>query len=93
MAADKCVGPTNYLVLLGLEIDNVAMMVRVPVHKRVELVSLLQKIIYRKLVTLKQLQSLLGNSNFVTKSITPGRAIVRRMHNATIGKISPHHFI
>lgn len=92
MAADKCVGPTNYLVLLGLEIDNVAMMVRVPVHKRVELVLLLQKIIYRKSVTLKQLQSLLGNSNFVTKSITPGRAIVRRMHN-TIGKISPHHFI
>lgn len=80
MAADKCVGPTNYLVLLGLEIDNVAMMVRVPVHKRVELVLLLQKIIYRKSVTLKQLQSLLGNSNFVTKSITPGRAIVRRMH-------------
>lgn len=89
----KSVGPTNNLVFLGFEIDTVAMMVRVPVQKRVELVSLLQKFIDRKSITLKQLQSLLGKLNFVTKAIAPGRAFVRRMHNATIGIINPHHFI
>lgn len=93
LAEDKSVGPTNNLVFLGLEIDTVAMMVIVPVHKRVELVSLLQKFIDRKSITPKQLQSLLGKLNFVTKAITPGRAFVRRMHNATIGIINPHHFI
>lgn len=31
LAEDKYVGPTNNLVFLGLEIDTVAMMVRVPV--------------------------------------------------------------
>lgn len=93
LAEDKSVGPTNNLVFLGLEIDTVAMMVRVPVQKRVELVSLLQKFIARRSITLKQLQSLLGKLNFVTKAIAPGRAFVRRMHNATIGIINPHHFI
>lgn len=89
LAEDKSVGPTNNLVFVGLEIDTVAIMVRVPVYKRVELVSLLQKFIDRKSITLKQLQSMLGKLNFVTKAITPGRAFVRRIHNATIGIINP----
>lgn len=55
LAEDKSVGSTNDLVFLGLEIDTVAMMVKV--HKRVELVSLHQKFIDRKSNTLKQLQS------------------------------------
>lgn len=93
MAEDKSVGPTNNLVFLGLEIDTVAMMVRGPVHKRVELVSLLQKFIDRISIALKQPQSLLGKLNSVTKAITKGRAFVRRMHNATIGIINPHHVI
>lgn len=69
------------------------MMVRVPVHNSNKLVSLLQKFIDRESITLKELQSLLGKLNFVTKAIVPGRAFVRRMHNAIIGIINPHHFI
>lgn len=93
LAEDKSVGSTNNLVFLGLEIDTVALMVRVPVQKRVELVSLLQKFIDRKPITIKQLQSSLSMLNFATKAIAPGRAFVRRMHNATIDIINPHHFI
>lgn len=55
LVEDKSVGLTNNLVFLGLEIDSVAMMVRVPVHKRSVLVSLLHKFKHRKSITLKQL--------------------------------------
>lgn len=93
LAEDKSVGPTTCLTFLGLEIDTIEMLVRIPHPKCVELLNLLQDLLLIKKVTLKQLQSILGKLNFFTRAIRPGRAFVRRLYDATIGVVKPHHYI
>lgn len=93
LAEDKTVGPTTCLTFLGLEIDTIEMLVRVPYPKCVELQNLLKQLFPLKKVTLKQLQSVLGKLNFFTRAIRPGRAFVRRLYDATIGVTQPHHYL
>lgn len=93
LAEDKTVGPTTCLTFLGLEIDTIEMLVRVPHPKCVELQNLLKQLSPLKKVTLKQLQSVLGKLNFFTRAIRPGRAFVRRLYDATIGVTEPHHYL
>ena len=64
LAEDKSFGPTYKLVFLGLEIDTVSQMVRVPEVKSAELSTLLQEMLGKKRVTLRQLQFLLGQLIF-----------------------------
>ena len=90
---DKSFSPTYKLVFLGLEIDTVSQMFTVPEVKSGELSTSIQEILEKKRVTLRQLQFLLGKLNIFTKAIIPGRAFVRRMHDATLGACKPHHFI
>ena len=60
LAKDISFGPTYKLVFLGLEIDTVSQMDRVPEVKSAELSTLLQEMIGKKRVTVRQIQSLLG---------------------------------
>ena len=69
LAEDKTFDPTYKLVFLELEIDAVSQTVRVPEVKSAELSTLLQEMLRKKRVTLRQLQSLLGKLNFFTKAL------------------------
>ena len=93
LTVDNSFGPTYKFVFLRLEIDTVSQLFRVPEVKSGELSTSIQEILEKKRVTLRQLQSLLGKLNIFTKAIVPGRAFVRRMHDATLGVCKPHHFI
>ena len=84
--------PTFKLVFLGLEIDTISQMGRVPEVKSAPLSTLLQEMLGQKRVTLRQIHSLLGKLHFFTKAIVPGRAFVKRMHDATL-ECKQHHFI
>ena len=64
MAEDKSLGPTNKLVFLGLEIDTISQMGRVPDVKSAELSTLIQEMLRKKRVTLRQIHSLLGKLHF-----------------------------
>ncbi|XP_041368574.1 uncharacterized protein LOC121382952 [Gigantopelta aegis] len=93
IANEKTVGPVTTLTFLGLEIDTINRIVRIPANKIVALVSLLQKLITLKKVTLKDLQSLVGALSFFCKAIRAGRAFIRRFYDAMIGVKQSHHFI
>jgi hypothetical protein len=93
LADDKSVGPTTCLTFLGLDIDTVQMLVKIPDPKLLELKALIEDFKGKKKTTLKQLQSLLGKLNFFTRAILPGRAFVRRLCDATIGVKKPRHHI
>lgn len=92
MVEDKSVVSTNNLVFLGLETNNVAMIVKVPVLRRFKLLSSSQKFTDRKLITLKQLESFLNKLVFVIKTIATEMAFKRIMHHATICMVNQKVF-
>lgn len=92
MVEDKSVVSPNNLVFFGLETNNVAVIVKVPMLRRFKLLSLSQKFTDRKSITLKQLESFLNKLIFVIKTIGTERAFRRIMHHATICMVNPKDF-
>ncbi|VDI81167.1 Hypothetical predicted protein [Mytilus galloprovincialis] len=93
LANEKTEGPTTLIEYLGLTIDTVNMLVKIP-HKKVEeLLDRIIKLSAMKKVTLKELQSICGSLAFCTKALPAGRAFSCRLYS-TMGKVSkPFHFI
>lgn len=79
------------LIFLGIEIDTVEMIMKLPIEKIHEIRLKITEVMKLKKATLKQLQSLLGLLNFACRVIAPGRAFCRRLTDATIGLTKPHH--
>ena len=93
VAEDKTVEPTEILTFLGIEFDTLAMELRLPNEKLVELKHTLELFVQSKKVTLRQLQSLIGLLNFACQVVSPGRAFCRRLIDATCNIRKPHHRI
>ena len=93
IAADKTVWPCTTIVYLGLEIDSVEMVVRMPKAKVEEIVAQIHLVIQERKVTLHVMQRLIGLLNFATRVIIPGRPFLRRLINATRGLTKPYHHL
>jgi hypothetical protein len=91
IADDKTVEPTTCLTFLGIELDTVAMQMRLPQDKLTELRDRLQAVLQVKKLTLREMQSLIGLLNFVCQVVSPGRAFIRRLIDATLGIKKPRH--
>lgn len=91
LAEDKTVGPTTCLTFLGLEINTIEMLFRERHPKYVELINHLKQMFTLKRVTLKQLQSVVEKIYIFRRAIWSALAFVRRLYDATIGVIQPHH--
>jgi hypothetical protein len=89
IAVDKTVYPTEVLVFLGLELDTINMVVRIPLEKIQELKELIASISSAVKIKLAKLQSLIGSLNFACRAIVPGRAFSRRLIDATRGVTNP----
>ena len=93
VAADKSVGPTTNLVFVGLVIDTVNMLVRIPLYKLEELTQYLKMLRVSNKISLLELQALCGKSNFVCRAVYPGRPFIWRFHEATYKLKKLHHRI
>ncbi|KAM9330484.1 uncharacterized protein PAF06_014162 [Gastrophryne carolinensis] len=93
VAHDKTEGPATVMKFLGIEIDTVGRVCRLPRDKIEDLVGGLEGALGVKKVTLVQLQSLLGKLNFACRVLPMGRVFTRRLSLATAGVREPHHFI
>ena len=95
IAIDKVEGPATNIKFLGLEIDTLEMLVKIPSDKLIDLKKVINDFIGKKQkkVTLRQLQSLIGKLNFACRAIVPGRAFCRRLIDATMGIKHPLHRI
>jgi hypothetical protein len=93
VAQEKTVGPVQIIVFLGLEIDSIEMVVRIPLSKLQELKKIIEEAMPKKKITLKALQSITGLLNFCLRAIPPGRAFCRRFYEAMSVASKPHHFI
>ena len=89
----KTVPPSTCVVVHGIELDTVVMQARLPQDKLTAIQALLDSLVHRRRITLRELQSAVGLLNFACKVIVPGRPFLRRMINLTIGVTEPHHHI
>ena len=76
---DKCVGPATRLVVLGIELDSVAMCARLPEDKLLALRELIISWRSRWCSSRSQLESLIGHLHHAAKVVWPGRSFIRRM--------------
>lgn len=93
LSAEKTQGPTTVLSFLGIEIDTVNMVFRLPQDKLHKLSELIRGFCSVKRVTLRQMQSLLGLLVFACRIMPMGRVFSRRLSLATKGAIRPEHHI
>ena len=73
LAEEKTEGPVSSLVFLGLEIDAHQQVIRIPFDKLAKLRALIGQSCLAKKLTLRELQSVIGNLSFVCKAVPPGR--------------------
>ena len=93
IALDKTEGPKTSIVYLGLEIDSVEMVVRMPMPKVQEIISKIRFVRAQKKITLQRMQQLIGVLNFATRVVVPGRPFLRRLINSTCGLTKPFHHL
>eukprot|EP00731_Ephydatia_muelleri_P033273 Em0027g21a len=79
LAEHKTAGPTATLVFLGVSVDSVSLMLRLPEDKLSELRGIIQTWLGRKVTTVRELQSLVGKLENACKVVRPGRSFLRRM--------------
>ena len=83
------------LTFLGLLIDSENQVVAVPVEKIEKALKLIEEILSKEKMTLKQLQKICGFLNFLGRAVVPGRAFTRRLYMSMKGyaNLKPHHHI
>ena len=79
LAPEKVIGPLQIITYLGIEIDSVECVVRLPKGKFDDLRSSLEYWQGRKKCTKKELLSLIGSLSFACKVVKCGRIFLRRL--------------
>ncbi|CAC5357929.1 unnamed protein product [Mytilus coruscus] len=90
---EKTLGPSCIMTFLGLEIDTLEMVIRIPQDKLTEVKGKLELTVKKRKIILRDLQSLVGSLNFFAKVNPSVRAFNRRFCDAMCGIQRPNHFI
>ena len=83
--AETCV------IFLGILLNSRTLTLSIPIEKQRKALNLLNEILSKKKVTIKQLQVLMGYLNFLTKAIVPGRTFTRRLYSKFAAKEMDRH--
>ena len=75
----KCVEPTPVLTVLGIELDSLAQVARLPADKLQVLRDLICSWLPRKWCFRRELESLIGHLHHAAKVVWPGRTFLRLM--------------
>ncbi len=79
IAWDKVVGPTRQITFLGIHICSQTMTVTLPHDKLMHFRSLIATALRKRALSKKQLQSLIGKLNWITRCVYGGRTFLRRL--------------
>ena len=90
VASEKVEGPATCLEILGIEIDTVAMEIRLPVSK---LAGFIREWRDRKVGKKPEVQSLVGHLCHACRVVRPGRRFLRGMFHALSCARRPHHYV
>lgn len=81
VAPEKTCEPAQRILFLGMELDSVNQIIRIPEDKRFKAMNALDNVISSRKVTVLELQQLAGLLNFLGRAIVPGRAFTRRIYS------------
>ena len=93
VALDKLEGPSQVISYLGIEIDSINSVIRLPDDKLFELRTMITTWLNRKKCTKRELLSLIGSLSFACKVIRPGRIFLRRLIDLSTSVSKLHHHI
>ena len=79
ISVGKSLGPSTVMLYLGIELDTVLMQARISKERKEKVLQELRRVCSASVVTLKQLESLLGRLIFVSYVVQPGRSFVSRI--------------
>ena len=80
VSPDKSEGPTQLIEFLGLMIETIDMVVRIPRAKMQDITLILINIIQKHKATAAELESLAGKLNFIAKVVLVGKSFTKRMY-------------
>ena len=91
ISPEKAVGPVQVIQFLGLTIDTIGMVIKVPEDKRVDILTILTKIIQKRRATSLSLQSLAGRLNFLCKAVPASRPFIKNVYQGFTGVPQHQH--
>ena len=78
---EKSCAPSTRMVFLGIEVDTILLLLRIPAEKWAEIQLALKNWANKVKATKKQVQQLAGQLNFACKCVKPGRIYLSRILN------------
>ncbi len=93
IATHKTEGPSTTMTFLGIELDTVAMTLRLPREKVCRLQREINRWLRRRCCTKRELQSLIGMLQHASCVVRPGRTFLRRLIALLSVAKKPHHRI
>ena len=93
IAMDKLEEPTPILTFLGIELDTVALTIRLPKTKLDELKVLILEWLEKRYCSRRELQSIAGKLQNACKVVRPGRVFLRRVFDLLKGTPKKRQFI
>lgn len=93
LVPSKTLGPDQIMEFLGLEMNSLEEIIRLPADKLKKCLNWIQALLPLSKCRLRDLQSLLGLLNFACRVIVPGRAFLQRLIARTIGVMKPYFFV
>ena len=93
LAPEKSVGPCTCIEFLGLTIDSVKGVVRVPEDKVEDALAKLNHILLSRKVTRGFLESIVGSLTFLARAIVPARAFITHMRVLAYSVPETHHHV
>ncbi|MCG8431274.1 MAG: hypothetical protein MJA29_08895, partial [Candidatus Omnitrophica bacterium] len=91
-APHKTIGPAQLLEFLGILLDTVNMLAKLPQDKIQRISQLIQDTLSRRTITKRDLLVILGHFNFASRVIVPGRSFVSYLIklSTTVSKLHHH---
>ena len=80
LSPEKMVPPTQCITFLSMGLDSIKMIIVVPQDKKEDILKHLKRVMGENKVLAKDLQSLAGKLNFITKAVPQGRAFSARIY-------------
>ena len=93
VSAEKTEWSTTKLTFLGLLIDTIRKIITIPEPKVAKALSMIEWVLSKRTIELRQLERLCGYLNFLGKCIVPGRAFTRRLYTFGNGLTKRHHHL
>lgn len=93
VALDKLEGPSQVITFLGIEIDSIHSIIRLPHEKLMSLSQSIESWVSLKKCRKVELLSLIGSLSFACKVIKPGRIFLRRLIDLSTSVSRLHHHI